>query len=87
MAAPNAPPNPIPFGAGTTTTPAKHDPAVMTTDEVARYLGINKKSLDRMRGRGDGPPYVRLTGKLIRYRKADIDDFIESRVRSNTAQA
>ncbi len=86
MDTPQPTPNPIPSCAGTSTTPARHDPAVMTTDEVARYLGINKKTLDRMRGRGDGPSYLRLTGKIIRYRRADIDNFIESRVRSNTAQ-
>ncbi len=61
-------------------------PDVMTTDEVARYLGINKKTLDRLRGRGDGPRYLRLTSKIIRYRRADVEEFLETRVRTNTAQ-
>jgi predicted DNA-binding transcriptional regulator AlpA len=59
----------------------------MTTDEVAGYLGVNKKTLDRMRGRGDGPRYLRLTKKIIRYSRADVEEFLNSRKRANTAQA
>lgn len=59
---------------------------VMTTEEVARYLGVNKKTLDRMRGRGDGPRYLRLTSKIIRYRRADIEEFLDAMARTNTAQ-
>jgi len=55
MDTPNPTPNLIHSGAGTSLMPDRHDTAVMTTEEVARYLGINKKTLDRMRGRGDGP--------------------------------
>jgi predicted DNA-binding transcriptional regulator AlpA len=60
--------------------------AVMTTEEAADYLGINKKTLDRMRGRGDGPRFIRITSKIIKYRQADIDDFLTARVRLNTAE-
>ena len=61
-------------------------PELMTTEDVARHLGVNKKTLDRMRGRGDGPRYLRLTSKIIRYRLADIEEFLEAKARTNTAQ-
>jgi len=71
---------------GATAPPLQTVLDVMTTEEVARYLGVNKKTLDRMRGRGDGPRYLRLTSKIIRYRRTDIEEFLVARARSNTAQ-
>jgi predicted site-specific integrase-resolvase len=59
----------------------------MTPAAVADRLGVNTKMLERWRGTGEGPPFVRLTRKTLRYRAADVDDFIRDRVRANTAAA
>ena len=53
---------------------------------AAEYLGLSIRSLERYRISGFGPRFVKLA-KHVRYRQADLDDFIESRLRSSTSQA
>jgi predicted DNA-binding transcriptional regulator AlpA len=55
------------------------------THEAAQYIGMRKSTLEAWRVRGGGPPYIKLS-KAVRYRKADLDQFIVSRVRENTSQ-
>jgi hypothetical protein len=51
---------------------------------VAARLNVTAKVLERWRGTGEGPAFVRLTSKTIRYRPEDIDAFIADRARANT---
>lgn len=59
----------------------------MTTEEAAEYLGLSKSTLDNWRQQKKGPVYVRLNAsakivrgaKNIKYRKADLDDWVERR--------
>jgi hypothetical protein len=60
---------------------------LMTPTAVADRLGVSTKLLERWRGTGDGPAFVRLTRKTLRYRAADIEAFIAGRVRASTAAA
>jgi len=57
----------------------------LTTDEAADYLGLQKSTLEAWRCRGGGPRFVKL-GRAVRYRARDLDDWIESRTRSNTSE-
>jgi sarcosine oxidase delta subunit len=50
-------------------------------------LRVNTKVLERWRGAGGGPRFVRLTRKTIRYQLSDIEAFIAARLRSSTASA
>ena len=59
--------------------------AFLNTPEAAEYLGLQKSTLDAWRCRGGGPRFVKL-GSAVRYRQADLDAWIESRVRENTIQ-
>ena len=68
------------------TPPEPADPqALLTPDQAASRLGVKAAVLERWRGTGDGPKYIRLSKKSLRYRPADLDAFIESRVTSSTA--
>jgi len=60
---------------------------LLTPSAVATMLRVNTKVLERWRGTGDGPRFVRLTRKTIRYQLSDVDAFIGARLRSNTADA
>ncbi len=53
---------------------------VRSRREFAERLGICTRTLGRMDRRGELPPRVRITDKLIGYRESDIAAFIESRV-------
>lgn len=58
---------------------------LLTPDAVAGRLGVSTKVLERWRGSGEGPAFVRLSRKTIRYEAAAVDVFIKSRVRNSTA--
>lgn len=55
----------------------------LDTIEAAHYLGLMKSTLEAWRCRGDGPQFVKL-GRAVRYRQADLDAWVDSRVRENT---
>lgn len=55
----------------------------LDTVEAARYLGLQKTTLEAWRSRGEGPQFVKL-GRAVRYRRPDLDAWIESRIRHNT---
>ncbi len=59
---------------------------VMNTIEAARYVRLGKPTLDRFRLTGEGPRFAKLGG-AVRYRRADLDDWIASRLVASTSAA
>lgn len=49
-----------------------------TAKQVAEYLGVHPKSVDRWASQGAGPPYVKIEGAR-RYDWADVRAWIEER--------
>lgn len=58
---------------------------IMNTPEAARYVRLSKPTLERFRIGGGGPVYVKL-GSAVRYRKADLDAWLESRLTRSTSE-
>ena len=58
----------------------------LDSNQAAGYLGLKRTTLEAWRCRGGGPKFVKL-GRLVKYRRSDLDEFIEARVRSNTSEA
>jgi excisionase family DNA binding protein len=57
---------------------------VLNTRETAEYLRLSKPTLERFRISGEGPSFCKLGG-AVRYRKDDLDAWLESRrVRSTS---
>lgn len=54
--------------------------------EAAARLGLSKSTLDKMRCDGRGPPFVKITGKIVGYDPADLDAYAQSRKRPSTSQ-
>jgi excisionase family DNA binding protein len=52
-------------------------PTLLTTSEVAEFLKISTKKLERDRWMEQGLPFVRV-GRAVRYRAEDIEAFIAS---------
>jgi excisionase family DNA binding protein len=52
---------------------------VFNPKQAGRYLGCSESVLRLWRSQGKGPRYFR-AGKLVRYRKADLDAWIEARL-------
>ncbi|QZH75362.1 MAG: helix-turn-helix domain-containing protein [Erythrobacter sp.] len=61
-------------------------PDILKTDEAANYLRLGQSTLNNYRTSGDGPRFSKLGG-AVRYRKADLDEWIESRLVSSTSEA
>lgn len=53
-------------------------PAFVDAAELARHLGVNVRTLRRMRHEGAIPGPVRV-GRLVRWRRADVDRFLQGR--------
>lgn len=60
-------------------------PQLLTPDQVADQIGYRVSTLTRLRISGDGPPFVKLGHRKVYYRQADVDAWIESRVRRSTS--
>ena len=58
---------------------------ILRTNEAAGYIGLRKSTLEAWRCRGGGPVFLKL-GKAVRYRKEDLDAFINARTRTSTSQ-
>jgi predicted DNA-binding transcriptional regulator AlpA len=53
--------------------------------EAAKYLGVSSGVLRLWRAQGTGPRYYRAGSKLIRYRRRDLDGWIEERLSDHTS--
>jgi len=58
-------------------------PGYLTTFQAASYLGVSHQYLEIGRCKGDGPPFIKLS-RLVRYKKSDLDQWMESRKQLNT---
>ena len=52
----------------------------MTRDEVSQVFGLSKRWLEVAACRGDGPPIVRISSRMVRYRFRDVEAWIASQV-------
>lgn len=52
---------------------------LLNVRQAAARLGLSKSTLDKMRGAGKGPRFIRSTDRAIRYDPADLDRWINAR--------
>jgi len=58
---------------------------LLTQTAAAAYLGYKVCALAAWRLRGGGPLFVRVSGRSVRYRKTDLDAWINERLRATTS--
>ncbi|WP_395695054.1 helix-turn-helix transcriptional regulator [Nocardioides sp.] len=68
----------------TTDTPALGD--FLTTEELAAYLKVPVPTVRAWRHNGTGPKGIRL-GRHVRYRRTDVDRWIENHERAQRPRA
>ena len=71
--------------------PAAQKPAapvvvLLTPKEAAKLLKVSLSWLAKARMRGDGPPYVKLTGRTVRYTDAALIQWMKGRQRMSTSE-
>lgn len=57
---------------------------INTTDEAARYLRLQKQTLEAWRLKGIGPVFVKL-GRRVVYRREALEQFMAERERRSTS--
>lgn len=53
-------------------------PHLLTEFELAAYLGIKVATLRKWRVLGQGVPWIKINGSLVRYRLADVSAYLDS---------
>jgi predicted DNA-binding transcriptional regulator AlpA len=61
-------------------------PVVFDTPEAASYVKLAAVTMERYRLTGEGPKFLRLGKKAIRYRVVDLDEWLASRLVASTSQ-
>ena len=58
-----------------------YDPAALLTEaEAAKLLKFTPRFLQARGVRGDGPAYVSVSSRAVRYRRSDLVTWIEERI-------
>ncbi len=65
-------------------TPAPDGNDLLTDQQMSSLFGVHSKFWAKARMRGDGPIFIKVGASVVRYRRADVDDWIERRKRSST---
>lgn len=64
---------------------ARQESPFLTTNQAGTYVGLSRRTLEKMRTTGDGPPY-RKHGRYIRYHVADLEAWSASRRKNSTSE-
>ena len=63
----------------------EHRDALLYTVEAAFLTGLSRRTMESLRLRGGGPPYLQITPRAIRYRRRDLDKWLDARQRRSTS--
>lgn len=56
-----------------------------TEDDFADFAKISRSTIQKMRVRGDGCPYLKV-GRLVRYKPDDVRAWLAARITTSTSQ-
>jgi excisionase family DNA binding protein len=59
---------------------------LLTTAEAAELLGVKSSTLEQWRWQGIGPKFIKMN-RAVRYRRDDLQAFVEARVFGSTTEA
>ena len=52
---------------------------LLSRDDIEREYGITRRWLELAAWRGEGPPMIKIGNRMVRYRRADFDAWLEAR--------
>ena len=59
--------------------------ALINEKEAGRFLKLTDRTMQSYRRTGDGPRYIRLSSRCLRYRRIDLREWAEARFRTSTS--
>ena len=60
-------------------------PNTLNSKQAAKYMGVSEAAMRLWRSQGKGPRHFKAGEKLVRYRRVDLDSWIEERLNQTTA--
>ena len=79
----------VPAGSDNPPLPPDTDPdywyGLIPESAAADFRGVTERKMQKDRQTGDGPKFIRLSSRCIRYRRIDLKADAEARMRSSTA--
>ena len=54
-----------------------HDRSLLTNEEGAGFLGVSPDTLAQWRSQRRGPRYIKLEGRIVRYRREDLEAYLK----------
>ena len=65
--------------------PISYWSALINEKVAGKFLGLTDRTMQGYRHRGGGPQYIRLSSRCLRYRRADLREWAEARMRTSTS--
>jgi predicted DNA-binding transcriptional regulator AlpA len=62
------------------------DDELLSTDELAEWLGTSTQWLEILRGRNTGPRFTRLSPRVVKYRRGDVRAWLLKRSHACTSE-
>ena len=62
----------------------RREAVVLDTRGGADYLGVSPRTLEGLRVRGGGPPFVKVGGRVV-YRVARLEEYLQQQERTSTS--
>ncbi len=64
---------------------AKKGSPFLNTDQAAHYVGLSRRTLEKMRTAGGGPRF-RKHGRYVRYHIDDLDEWSAEHIKTSTSE-
>lgn len=59
----------------------------LTTEQAAVYTGLSKSYFEKLRVRGDGPAYYKVSARRVLYKLAEVEAWMATHRRHSTSEA
>jgi hypothetical protein len=60
--------------------------SLINEHEAGEFVGVGVRAMQAWRQRGGGPRFIHISARCIRYRRADLRDWADAKLRANTAE-
>ena len=59
---------------------------LLNTKQAAEYLGVSMAFLERDRWAGARVPFIKVGARAVRYRLADLEEYVSTKIRKSTSE-
>lgn len=72
--------------AGEAVTPGDEARQLLSRDDIEREYRITKRWLELAALKGNGPPYLRISRRFVRYRRGDFENWLSGHEYRSTSE-